>query len=41
MLQCSKSKALHKAFSEGGNPTLETLTGVTRSLGLKFSVPAA
>lgn len=34
-------ETIYKAFSEGGNPTLETLTGVIRALGLKLSVHAA
>jgi probable addiction module antidote protein len=33
--------ALYKAFSEGGNPTLETLTKVTNALGLRLTVKAA
>ena len=31
-------ETLYKAFSENGNPTLETLTAVMHSLGLKLSV---
>jgi probable addiction module antidote protein len=34
-------ETIYKAFSEGGNPTLETLTGVIRALGLKLTVRAA
>jgi probable addiction module antidote protein len=34
-------ETLYKAFSEGGNPTLETLSGVMRALGLKITVQAA
>lgn len=34
-------ETLYKAFSEGGNPTLETLSGVMRALGLKLMVQAA
>ena len=34
-------ETLYKAFSENGNPTLETLTAVIRSLGLRLSVTAA
>ncbi|RCW83724.1 addiction module antidote protein [Phyllobacterium bourgognense] len=34
-------ETIYKAFSEGGNPTLETLTGVIRALGLKLAVHAA
>ncbi|MCA0431659.1 MAG: putative addiction module antidote protein [Proteobacteria bacterium] len=34
-------EALYKAFGEGGNPTLETLSAVMRSLGLKLTVKAA
>lgn len=33
--------ALYKAFSPGGNPTLDTLTKVTTALGLKLTVRAA
>lgn len=33
--------ALYKAFSEGGNPTLDTLTKVTNALGLRLAVKAA
>jgi probable addiction module antidote protein len=33
-------ETLYKAFSEDGNPTLETLTAVMHSLGLKLSVKA-
>lgn len=34
-------ETLYKAFSEDGNPTLETLTTVMKSLGLKLAVRAA
>jgi probable addiction module antidote protein len=34
-------ETIYKAFSEDGNPTLETLTGVIRALGLKLTVRAA
>lgn len=34
-------ETLYKAFSEGGNPTLETLSGVIKALGLKLTVRAA
>ena len=34
-------ETIYKAFSEGGNPTLETLSGVIRALGLKLAVRAA
>lgn len=34
-------EALYKAFGESGNPTLETLSAVMTSLGLKLSVRAA
>lgn len=34
-------ETLYKAFSEGGNPTLETLSGVIKALGLKMTVRAA
>jgi len=34
-------ETIYKAFSKGGNPTLETLTGVIRALGLKLTVRAA
>jgi probable addiction module antidote protein len=34
-------ETIYKAFSEGGNPTLETLSGVIRALGLKLTVRAA
>lgn len=34
-------EALHRAISEKGNPTLTTLVGVTKALGLKLSVEAA
>lgn len=30
--------ALYKAFGEGGNPTLSTLAGVLKTLGLRLSV---
>lgn len=33
--------ALYKAFGEGGNPTLDTLTKVTNALGLRLTVKAA
>jgi probable addiction module antidote protein len=46
MTQLSKEagvsrETLYKAFSENGNPTLETLSAVMRSLGLKLTVRAA
>jgi probable addiction module antidote protein len=31
-------EALYRSLSEGGNPTLETLTKVMRALGLRMSV---
>jgi len=34
-------ETLYKALSENGNPTLETLTAVMHSLGLKLAVKAA
>lgn len=35
-------ETLYKAFRENGNPTLETLSAVMRTLGLKLAVrPAA
>ncbi|MBA4747911.1 MAG: putative addiction module antidote protein [Sphingopyxis sp.] len=33
-------QALYKSLGEKGNPTLSTLLGVMKSLGLKFSVTA-
>jgi hypothetical protein len=36
MLHCSKSKARHTAFREGGNLALETLTGFMKGFALKF-----
>ena len=33
-------QALYKSLGEGGNPTLTTLLGVIKSLGLTFSVRA-
>jgi probable addiction module antidote protein len=33
-------QALYKSLGEKGNPTLSTLLGVIKSLGLKFSVTA-
>ncbi len=33
-------QALYKSLGEDGNPTLSTLLGVMKSLGLKFSVSA-
>ncbi|MDX1972307.1 MAG: transcriptional regulator [Candidatus Sumerlaeia bacterium] len=32
---------IYKAFSEEGNPTLETLGSVLRSLGMKLSISSA
>jgi probable addiction module antidote protein len=34
-------ETLYKAFSENGNPTLDTLSSVMKSLGLKLAVKAA
>jgi probable addiction module antidote protein len=34
-------ETLHQAFAEGGNPTLATLTAVTRALGFKLSIKPA
>lgn len=35
-------EAMYKAFRPDGNPTLETLTGVIKALGLKLTIlPAA
>ena len=31
-------EALHRAIGEKGNPTLSTLVGITKALGLKLSV---
>ena len=31
-------EAMYKAFQSGGNPTLATLTGVMKALGLKLTV---
>jgi probable addiction module antidote protein len=33
-------QALYKSFGEGGNPTLSTLLGVLKSLGLTLAVKA-
>lgn len=33
-------EALYKAFGDNGNPTLNTLLGVFKALGLKLSVAA-
>jgi len=33
-------ETLYKAFSEGGNPTLDTLIKVTRALGVRLAVAA-
>ena len=32
---------LYRAFAEGGNPTLATLTAVTKALGFKLSIKPA
>jgi probable addiction module antidote protein len=34
-------QALHKALSEGGNPTLETVLKVLKALGLQMRIEAA
>jgi probable addiction module antidote protein len=34
-------QALYKALSEQGNPTLETVTAIIQSLGLRLSVERA
>ncbi len=34
-------EAIYKAFREGGNPTLDTLTKATKALGLRLTVTAA
>ena len=34
-------EAMYKAFCAGGNPTLATLTGVMKALGLKLTVMPA
>jgi probable addiction module antidote protein len=31
-------ETLYRAFAEGGNPTLETLTAMVRALGFKLSI---
>lgn len=33
-------ETLYKAFSEGGNPTLDTLIKVTKALGVRLAVAA-
>lgn len=33
-------ETLYKAFSEGGNPTLDTLLKVTKALGVRLAVAA-
>lgn len=33
-------ETLYKAFSEGGNPTLDTLMKVTKALGVRLAVAA-
>lgn len=33
-------EALYKAFSDGGNPTLDTLQRVTKALGVRLAVAA-
>jgi probable addiction module antidote protein len=33
-------ETLYKAFSEGGNPTLDTLLKVTKALGVRLGVAA-
>jgi probable addiction module antidote protein len=35
------SSTIHKALSKNGNPTLETLTAVLKTLGLRLSVEKA
>jgi probable addiction module antidote protein len=34
-------ETLYRAFAEGGNPTLVTLTAVTKALGFKLSIKPA
>ncbi len=34
-------ETLYRAFAEGGNPTLATLTAVTKALGFKLSIKPA
>jgi probable addiction module antidote protein len=34
-------QALHKALSEGGNPTLDTVLKVLKALGLQMRIEAA
>jgi probable addiction module antidote protein len=34
-------ETLYRAFAEGGNPTLATLTAVTKALGFKLAIKPA